>query len=193
MSGTHWQGARAVLCLCVALVSVSRAVEGGEQPSAPAPSPKAIESMRLLDSQDPYLRELGFLRLEALREPSTLETIKKHLTDDDPDIRAYSLRAVAAIEGLPSVPLLLNVLKRDPEPRVRRAALLGLEPFEKGNPDILPAFLTSLRDRKVEVRIVAVDIVSRVENPKAKEALQLRNKRERDPDVRRVLVLAMKR
>lgn len=165
-----------------------------EEPSAPTlPSPQAVEALRLVESEDPYQRQLGFLRLEALREPSTVETIRGYLKSRDPDTRAYSVRALAAIEGTAAVPVLLEVLKTDTHPRVRRAALLGLEPLEPGSAEILPAFIKALRDRKPEVRMAAVDLVSRIDHSRAREAILLRNRREQDRNVRRVLALAMKR
>ena len=91
------------------------------------------------------------------------------------------------------VPLLLETLKTDTHARVRRAALLGVEPFSAANPDILPACLVALRDRQEEVRITAVDIVSRMDDPRAKEAIRVRFKREHDPNVRHALKLAMRR
>lgn len=161
-----------------------------EDAAPPAVSPQAVEAMRLLASQDAYQRKLGFLRLEALREPGTLEAIRAHLGSRDPETRAYSLRAVAAIEGPPAVPLLLTALKTDKEPRVRRAALLGLEPFVPSDPAILPALLRALVDRSTEIRITAVDVVSRIDDPRAREAILRRHKREQRRDVRRVLELA---
>jgi HEAT repeat protein len=166
----------------------------GEEPASPtAPSPPAAEAIRLLESEDPYHRQLGFLRLEALRELSTLDTIKRYLESGDPEMRAYSLRALAAIEGAPSVQRLIETLKTDKHPRVRRAALLGLEPLQQSDPRILPALMASLRDRNSGVRMTAVDIVSRIDHAMAREAILVRNKRERNRDVRRVLSLAMKR
>ena len=184
------------LCLPLVFLSVvlmrSPAVRGEEVPST-SPSPKAIEAMRLMGSDDPYQQELGFLRLEALREPSTADAVRGYLTSLNPDTRAYSLRALAAIEGAAAVPQLLEALRTEKQPRVRRAALLGLEPLQPTNPEILPAFLKALRDRKPEVRMTAVDIVSRIDDPRAREAILLRNKREHERDVQRVLELAMKR
>ena len=164
-----------------------------EEASHPGPSPRAVEAMRLVASDDAYQRELGFLRLEALRESATIPTIAQYLTHKDPEVRAYSLRALAAVQGASSVPVVLQALVQDKHPRVRRAALLALEPFEPTNPEILPALLRALRDRKPEVRMTAIDIVSRIDAPQAKEAILIRNKREHDGDVRRVLALAMKR
>ena len=157
------------------------------------PSHRAVEAIRLLESPDPYERQLGFLRLEALREPSTVEAIERYVAHPDPEVRAESLRALAAIQGLVAAPRLLQALKTDRHPVVRRAALLGLEPLVKGHPDILPACLKALRDRSTEVRITAVDMVSRIDDPAAREAIRLRNKREGRRDVRRVLDLAMRR
>ncbi len=156
-------------------------------------SERTAQAIEFLKSGDPYKQQLGFLRLEALRDPATLSEIRSYLSNKDPDLRAYSLRAVAAIQGLESVPLLIERLKTDKQPRVRRAAVLGLEPFAKEDAAVLPALIQALRDRSTEVRISAVDVVSRINDPKAKEAIMLRNKWEWRRDVKRVLKLAVKR
>ena len=167
---------------------------GAEEPrSVPAVSGKAAAAIQQLESDDAYQRQLGFLRLEALRETATLDVIRQYLESPDEETRAYSLRAVAAIEGVASIPVLLEMLKTDADPRVRRAALLGVEPFSAFDPDILPACLLALRDREAEVRITAVDIVSRMDDPRAKDAIRVRFKREHDPNVRHALRLAMTR
>ena len=116
-------------------------------------SAKAVEAIKRLESDDAYQRQTGFLELEALRELATLDTVRTYLDSRDADMRAYSLRALAAIEGLASVPVLLERLTADRHPRVRRAALLGLEPFQAADPAVLPACIAALRDRKVEVRM----------------------------------------
>lgn len=169
------------------------AASSEEQAAAATPSPQAVECLQRLESTDPYQRQLAFLRLEALRDPSTLDAVTHYLDSRDVDMRAYSLRALAAIAGAPAVPRLLEALRTDRQPRVRRAALLALEPLQETNPEILPAFIKALRDRKAEVRMAAIDIVSRIDDPRAREAILLRHKRERDRDVQRVLVLAMER
>ena len=160
---------------------------------ADAPSPKAIEAIQLLDSKDPYDRQLGFLRLEALREPATLPVIQQYSSSEDADTRAYSLRAIAAIQGAEAVPFLLERFKSEKHQRVRLALLLALEALQEGRPEVLAALIRALRDRSTEVRMCAVDIISRIHEPSAREALLSRNRRERRRDVRRVLDLAMKR
>ena len=167
-------------------------VQSDASSSAPL-SAKAREAITLLDAQDPYQRQLGFLRLEALRDPSTVETILRYVHNQDEDIRAASLRAVAAIKGAAASPRLLEAVTRDRSARVRRAALLGLEPFILENSSILPAALKALRDPEADVRITAADVVSRVDDPQARQALLLRAKRERNKDVRRVIETALKR
>ena len=162
-------------------------------PQAVAPSPRALEALQLLKSDDPYQRQLGFLRLEALREISTVDTIISYVDSGDPNMRAYSLRAVAAIEGAPAVPLLLQKLRTDGSPLVRRATLLGLEPLQPADATVLPALLKALRDRSAEVRMAAVDIVSRIDDARAREAVLARYRREDHKDVRRVLQMAIKR
>jgi ribosome-associated translation inhibitor RaiA len=182
-----------LVVLAVSLSAASPSVGHAEETVLAQPSPKAVEAMQLLESKDPYQRQLGFLRLEALREPSTVGAIEGYLTSKDPETRAYSLRAVAAIRGPTAVPLLLETLRTDRHPKVRRAALLGLEPFVQADPDVIPSLIHALRDRKPVVRMTAVDIVSRINDPQARAALLTRNKRERNRDVRRVLKQAMER
>jgi len=162
------------------------------QPAAP-PSPKAVEALRQLKSTDPFERQKAFLRLEALRELSTAEPIRSYLHHKDQEMRAYTVRALAAIEGPQSVPTLLETLKVEKSAKVRRAALLGLEPLQQSSAEILPVVLKALRDKDTEVRMTAVDIVSRIDDPRAREAILMRAKRERRPDVRRVLTMALKR
>ena len=184
---------RTALWISASLLVFATPDAGAAQEAASQPSPRAAEARRLIASDDPYQRQLGFLRLEALREPGTADLIRPYLDNRDPDLRADALRALAAIEGPAAVPALLKALDDDPHPRVRRAALLGLEPLQPSNPQVLPAFLAALRDRKPEVRMTAVDVVSRVDDPRAREAILVRNKRERDRNVQRALALAMER
>lgn len=167
--------------------------ESTEGLSADALDPPAVEAFTLVESDDPYQRRLGFLRLEALRDPTTLGRITPYLSHRESELRAYSVRAVAAIEGLSATPILLNALRHDRSPRVRRAALLALEPFAGHDPEITPAFLQALTDRATDVRMAAVDAVSRLDAPAAREAILKRWKRERRKDVRRVLALAKQR
>ena len=165
---------------------------GAEEGRGGSPSPRAAELLAALESGDLYQRQVAFVRLEALREPATVPVVERYLEDRDPDVRAYSVRALGAIQGPTAIPRLLEIT-RDRQPRVRRAALLALEPLEPADPAILPAFLRALRDRKNDVRMTAVDIVSRIHEAQAREAILTRYRRERDPDVRRVLELAMRR
>ena len=96
----------------------------GEEPASTAPSPQAVAAFQLVESKDPYQQQLGFLRLEALRETGTAPLIRGYLTHREPEMRAYALRALAAIEGAAAVPTLLAALQTDKQPLVRRAALL---------------------------------------------------------------------
>lgn len=166
---------------------------GAEERPVVLPADRLAQALGQVESSDPYQRQLGFLRLEALRDPSSIEAITRYVDSRDPDMRAYSLRALAAIEGPKAVPMLLERLKSEKHPRVRRTLLLGLEPLQPADPAILPALLGALLDRDTEVRMTAVDIVSRIDDPRAKHAILERNRREGRRDVRRVLGLAMKR
>ena len=154
-------------------------------------SADAHEAMKLLDAQDSYLRQKGFIQLEMLREPATAAVVRRYLESRDPQTRAFSARALAAIEGVKAVPVLVERVNRDRSPRVRIAAILALEPLKDRT--ATPALIARLRDRSPEVRMAAVDVVSRLEDPDARDAVQLRWRRERNRDVRRVLEEAMKR
>lgn len=156
-------------------------------------SARAEEALQLTQSEDAYQQQLGFLRLEALREAATIPYLEQSLTHRQPDIRAYAVRALAAVQGVASVPKLIERFQHDLHPRVRRAAVLGLEPLAAQEAAVLPVLITAMEDRASEVRMAAVDIVSRIEAPEAREALQLRQRRERRRDVRRVLKQALQR
>ena len=184
---------RTLLWISASLLLWAPPADGDAQEAASHADPRVADAMRLIESDDPYQQLLGFLRLEALREPGTADLIRPYLDSRDPELRAHTVRALAAIEGPAAVPVLLKTLDEDPHPRVRRAVLLGLEPLQPHHPQILPAFIAALRDRKPEVRMTAVDVVSRVDDPRAREAILVRNKRERDRNVQRALSLAMKR
>ena len=184
---------RTVWFVTAALGLAALSARGEEPARLGTPSPRAEELIKQLASEDSYQQQLAFMRLEALREPATLPAIQPYLEHRDPDTRAYAVRALGAIGGPVEAPTLLRILRTDRHPRIRRAALLALESFGQADPEILPAFLKALRDRSPEVRMTAVDIVSRIDNPQAREAVRIRYKRERDRDVRRVLQEAIKR
>ena len=175
----------AVCCQPCAIIRAEQATQ--------ALSPRAVEALDLVSSDDRYKQELGFLRLEALREPASIPEILPYASHKDPELRAGGVRALAAIQGIESCPLLLDRMQHDPHPRVRRAAMLGIEPFAESDPKILPILIERLRDKDATVRMTAIDVVSRIADPTAREAILQRNKREGRRDVRRVLELAMKR
>ena len=180
---------RRLACL-VALLAAPLGVAAEE--ISTSPSPHALEAMQLLTSEDLYQRQLGFLRLEALREASTIETIAHYVSDPEPAVRAYSLRALAAVQGAGSVPALLGAFS-DKHPIVRRAAVLGLEPLIPTHAESLPALIALLNDRNPYVRMAVIDVLSRQDAVLAKEAVLSHRRHERDRDVKRVLNAAIKR
>lgn len=183
-------------CLLAVTLWLGSTAVGAEAPAVPPDgglSAEAREALQLIESNDAYQREFGFLRLEALRQSETAPAVQGYLSHRMPEMRAYSVRALAAVSGAEAVPLILRALKTDRHPYVRRSAVLALEPFVSASPAIVPALLDALRDRNSEVRMSAIDVVSRLDDPRAREAILLRNRRERRRDVRRVLKLAMPR
>jgi len=189
MSLTHKVGLFASLtCAFVLNLPEASARLGSEEPLQ-----KPQDVFEQIESEDSYQRQLGFLRLEALRDPATLPRIEPYLKHEQAEYRAYSLRAIAAIQAGKAVPLLLERLANDPDPLVRQAALLGAEPFMEGSPEILTAAIGAMQDKDTQVRMVAVDIVSRSDKPDAQQAIRTRLKRESRPDVLRVLEAAIQR
>lgn len=179
-------------CLWIAMVSGLPGIFA-EEASTQTISQRAADALRLVESGDDYQQQLGFLRLEALRDPAVLPALMPYTSSKNPDLRAQSLRAVAAIQGVGAVPLLLGRLAHDRDTHVRRAAILGVEPYVTAHPDALFALIAALKDKDTTVRMAAVDVVSRVNDPAAREAIITRYKREGRKDVRRVLEMAMKR
>lgn len=183
-----------VFSVVAAAVLLAAGAAQAQSPASSDSQPLSAEAravLPLLDAADSYDRQTGFMQLEALREPATVPVVRRYLDSKSADTRAFSLRALAAIDGVNAVPTLIERLKRDRAPRVRVAAVLGLEVLE--DPRVLPALIDRLKDRSAEVRMAAVDSVSRFEQPDAKAAILKRAKRERDRDVRRVLEQAVVR
>ena len=166
-------------------------VRAEQQQASASASQEAQALIRELDAQDRYARQVAFLRLEALREPSTAETVQRYLTSADAFTRVYAVRALAAIQGVRALPILLERLKTDRSPDVRVAAILAIEPLD--DPSVLPALLERLRDPRPDVRMAAADVVSRFDDPQARAAILTRSRRERHRDVRRVLEQAVAR
>ena len=177
------------ISLCASAL-VGMTLGWGEQPGGSI-SPEAQEAIKQLDSTDLYIQQLAFMRLEALREPATAAVVRRYVDSPKADTRAFSVRALAAIEGAAAVPVLVERLTQDRSPYVRLTALLALEPLQ--DPTVMPTVMKKLRDRRPEVRMAAVDVVSRIDDPQARQALRLRWRRERNRDVRRVLEAAMQR
>jgi len=175
-------------CFLVLLTATPASV-AQEQPGSI--SPEAQDAIRLLEAKDAYIRRTGFMRLEALREPAAALVVRRYLDNRNAETRAFAVRALAAIEGLRAIPVLAERLKQDRSAWVRLAVLLALEPFE--DPAVPPLLIERLRDRDPLVRMAAVDAVSRLELPQAREAILTRWRRERHRDVQRVLQEALKR
>ncbi len=181
-----------LLIVCISCLASSQlASAGGLEATGPGVSEEAQQAILLLDAKDLYTRQLAFLRLEALREPDTVPVIREYIDSRDPDTRAFSLRALAAVGRADAVPVLLDRIQHDHEPRVRLAAILAVEPLH--DPRALPVLIRALKDRHHHVRMAAVDVVSRIDAPEAREAILIRSKKEWNHDVRRVLKDAVKR
>ncbi|HEX9781029.1 MAG TPA: HEAT repeat domain-containing protein [bacterium] len=156
----------------------------GESLGAPAVEAALVR----LGSGDAHEQQKALLQLEALRDASTADEVRARIESRDAGVRAYAVRALAAIEGMGAVPVILERLAGDRDPWVRRAALTALEPWAKTDFRIAETMVSALNDRSPEVRMVAADVVSRLSDAEAaRGALEARRRRERHRDVRRVL------
>ena len=181
--------AAATLTMMCLIVATPRHVSAADP--AQAISPEAQQLVQQLSAADVFDRQMAFMRLEALREPATAGVVRQYLTDQNTETRSFSVRALAAIEGPASIPTLVEMLRSDHEQTVRLAALLAIEPFDDAR--VVTELIAALRDRHPYVRMAAVDAVSRIDHPWAKEAIFTRWRREGNRDVRRVLQMALKR
>jgi len=145
-----------------------------------------------LDDEDLFVRQKAFMELEALRDPASMDAIRARLTAPDPNTRAFSARALAAVASRSAVPVLLERWTKERHVYVRSSILIALEPFLEQEPSVVTTVLNALRDRKRDIRMAAADIAGHINRPEARAALQVRWKRERDRDVRRVLERIMK-
>jgi HEAT repeat protein len=156
-------------------------------------SSEARQFLDQIETGDPALRRRAFLQLEALREPATAPIVRHYLADRSAELRGLSVRALAAIEGLKAVPDLIERAQHDRHPYVRLQAMLAIEPFVGQEAAAVPVLINALRDRQPDVRMTAIDLVSRIRTSEARDALKVRWERERHRDVRRVLAAAMQR
>ena len=185
---------RFVLGLSIGCLFIgSSAIAEESAPANASTESPAEHLLKQLDSQDEYQRQKAFLQLEALRDTSTAPALRQRADSRDAQTRAWSLRALAAVEGAGAVPLLLERMAGDNDGSVRRAALLGLETLREQDPRIPPAMLAMLNDRNPEVRMSAMDAVSRFGTPEAAEALVARQKVEKYGDAKKVLAMALAR
>jgi HEAT repeat protein len=164
---------------------------GASSSDKQAISKEAQDAIALLDSKDQMQSRLGFMRLEALREPATAETIKKYLSSQDEYVRASALRALSAVEGLKSTEVLSSCLTSDKSEHVRLHAALALEPLK--DPKAYDALIKGMEDKSAEVRMASVEAFSRINEPGVIDALFVRQKQETNKEVQKVIDNAIKR
>jgi hypothetical protein len=186
--GLLYRLAGSVCCVCLMLSGAT--TPGWAQQAL---SPRAQEAVNLLQYGDRDEQRLALLRLEALREPAVGDIVADYLHYKDEGVRAYAYRTWIALYGQAVLSDLLEAYPREKSVRVRRSILLALEPYRAVDARIAELYYAALIDRKTEMRITAVDLVSRIDEPRAHEAIRRRAKKEWRRDVRRVLKLALAR
>ena len=166
--------------LLVVAVVVSAAC--GVSAEDAAISPEVNQALRLLMANDVFSKQAGLLKLEALRDPSTMSAVRPFLDDSNPLLRAQALTAARAIQGKSAIPLLVDRLARDRHADVRRQAANELH--ELADPSTVPPLVSALEDRQVVVRVAAVEALGVMHDRSVTPAI-IRQLRSRDAELRR--------
>jgi HEAT repeat protein len=125
--------------------------------------------VRLLRSPDPYERATALDELGKARATDTVDEITSMVGVGSERVRMAAARALARIGG-PKARVALEHLALDPNPRLRFAAVQGLERLE--SPESVSVLREVARDRfphdaHPQTRALAVTILGRMENDEA--------------------------
>ncbi len=102
-----------------------------------------------------YLVVVGVLEvLESIGDPAFLQHAATGLQHKHPMVRHYACRLIATLRQPDGAALLAGVLKKDPEPSVRRAAIKGLVRYGK-DPVILAPLVEAVGDKDLSVSVCA--------------------------------------
>ncbi len=123
----------------------------------------------------------------AWADKDDLPTLLKEVKSKDPKVRASAARelghigAIRASNAKEAIPVLFDLLKKDKEAEVRRAAITALGQLEPDPERALPAFQEALKDKSPQVRAAAAGALGML-GADAKEAVPELQKAEKDKD-----------
>ncbi len=118
--------------------------------------------------------------LDRVNNEEALRKISAAAEDSDPEVRANLCRALGGIKRGITIPL-LKKLAKDYSSAVRKDALVALSVFDEEDSK-LETFIGALKDEDADIRIEAVGVLEKYENPKAVPFLE--EAAEKDPDPR---------
>lgn len=102
-----------------------------------------------------YLVVVGVLEvLESIGDPVFLQHAATALQHKHPMVRHYACRMISTLRQPDGATLLVRVLKEDPEPSVRRAAIKGLVRYGS-DPVITAPLIEAVGDKDLSVSVCA--------------------------------------
>ncbi len=85
-------------------------------------APAAADIAKAISSDNPVMREDGAKIAQNYDDPVVWDALVKTLPDSSQKTKLNAIESLAYTEAKPAGPQLIDVLKNDPDPRVKRAA-----------------------------------------------------------------------
>ena len=146
----------------------------------PDPSIRVEASDVLADTKEPPAEALPLL-VEALKDhhpkvrenvaiaigkfktkgASALPALLPLLQDSEPDVRSEALDAIEEMGtwAKDALPQIYEVIRKDPDPRVRKSALNSLEWIDPEGRTVMPILIEALKDKDPEVRQKSMETI----------------------------------
>ena len=100
-------------------------------------------------SKNQYVRQVSSKALGYLKTNYTFKALVKGLSDENMFYREKNLRVLAGFRQERCIPHILNILKNDPEPQLRRNAAYELQKYNA--PQVKNALMQALKDKSDRV------------------------------------------
>jgi HEAT repeat protein len=171
-----------------------------------------------IECPDPHARRYSILLLSRDKDPDLLPVYVAGLKDEDKGVREQAARALAELGSPAAAPLMDLIQDKEWRVRYRAAEALGLMGYgpgtqaligalqdEKdhvrymaakslgliGDPASLEPLIERLSDDNEFVRRIAAVSLAKIGLPRARSAIAMAMEKERDPEVREAMSLAL--